>query len=413
MSQPIYQEIHHCRLCGGTDLIEAINIGDQALSGCFPGPGDEDPPVAPLIVIRCGDCGLVQLRHSVNTDAMFTYDYGYRSGINATMRDHLAGVVEWTTERCPVGAGDIVVDIGCNDGTLLKSYKMPGLERMGIDAIAGKFKDEIPDGIQVTEGFFTIDLAHQLFAQNKAKIITSIAMFYDLEQPGDFVAAIADTLAGDGVWVLEQSYLPTMLETNAFDTICHEHLEFYGLEQIDRLASMHELRVFDVQKNAINGGSFRIAVCHDNAPYETSDAVTNLRAQEAELGLNTAVPYAAFQKKINELRDDLKIFVEAEIAKGKKIYAYGASTKGNTLFQFYGLDHRHIVAVADRNPEKWGRRTPQTRIPIVSEQTARADSPDYFLVLPWHFRDEFVKREAAFLERGGKFIFPLPNFEVV
>jgi len=413
MSGIVYQEIKKCRTCGSTDLINAINIGDQALSGCFPTPDEKDPPVAPLLVVRCGGCGLVQLRHSVNTSEMFTYDYGYRSGTNATMRNHLAGIVEWLTGRCPVGAGDIVLDIGCNDGTLLKSYPDLGLRRMGVDAIAGKFKDELPEDIQVTESFFTIDLAQELFAQEKAKVVTSIAMFYDLEQPGDFVAAIAYSLADDGVWVLEQSYLPTMLEANAFDTICHEHLEFYDLNQIDRLSAANGLRVFDVQRNNINGGSFRIAVCHDGAAYETSKAVTELRVFENKLGLHSAAPYTAFEKRIAEICSVLKAFIEGEIAKGKKIYAYGASTKGNTLVKFCGLDHHHITAVADRNPEKWGRRTPQTGIPIVSEETARADNPDYFLVLPWHFRDEFVEREAAFLERGGKFIFPLPNVEIV
>ena len=413
MNRPAYHEISECRLCGGSELINSIDIGNQALSGRFPGPGEDEPPMAPLVVTRCADCGLLQLLHSVDHGEIYTYGYGYRSGTNDTMRGHLAGITAWITECCSLGAGDVVIDIGCNDGTLLKSYQVPGLERVGIDAIADKFQDEIPDDIRVIEGFFSSDLADEALGQRKAMVITSIAMFYDLEQPGEFVKAIASALAADGVWVLEQSYLPTMLETNAFDTICHEHLEYYALNQIERLASAHGLRVFDVEKNNINGGSFRSAVCHADAPYKTTAAVEEFRAREIELDLNSEAPYDAFRARIDNIRDEIKAVVEDACAKGKKIYTYGASTKGNTLIQFCGLDHRHIVAAADRNPEKWGRRTPLTGIPIVSEADARADNPDYFLVLPWHFRDEFLKREKAFTDKGGKFIFPLPTVNIV
>lgn len=413
MNQSAYREIEECRICGNAELIDFLDIGEQALGGRFPGPGEDEPPVAPLVVAQCSNCGLVQLRHSVDTSEMYTYGYGYRSGTNATMRNHLAGIVDWVVQRCPLDKGDAVIDIGCNDGTLLKSYQDPGLDRIGIDAIAGKFKDDIPFDVQAIEGFFSIDLVRQNLGHRKAKIITSIAMFYDLENPGDFVAAIAEALADDGVWVLEQSYLATMLETNAFDTICHEHLEYYALEQIERLATDHGLRVFDVEKNNINGGSFRLALCHSGASHETSGSVADLRAEEAEQGMRSPEPYKAFCKRILGVRDDLKNFIERENAAGKKIYVYGASTKGNTLLQFCGLDHRHIVAAADRNPEKWGCRTPLTNIPIVSEEDARAEHPDYFLVLPWHFRDEFLERESDFRTQGGKLIFPLPELNVV
>jgi hypothetical protein len=237
-------------------------------------------------------------------------------------------------------------------------------------------------------------------------------VFYDLEDPGAFVAEIVAVLAPDGIWVLEQSYLPSMIEQNSFDTICHEHLEYYCLAQIDLLARKHGLRIFDVTLNSINGGSFQVWVCHERADYPENKAVLDeLFARERSFGLMTEVPYAAFRKRVKDIGERLQAFIRAETASGKRIYVYGASTKGNVLLQHLRLDRSLIEACADRNPVKWGRRTPGTGIPIVSEEEARGKA-DYFLVLPWHFKEEFLAREAEFRAKGGKFIFPLPEIEV-
>jgi NDP-4-keto-2,6-dideoxyhexose 3-C-methyltransferase len=407
-------EIKACRICGSDSLREILDLGAQALASLFPSPEDPDPLPLPLHLLRCTDCGLVQLRLTVNPAEMYTYGYGYRSGTNATMRGQLAGIVDWIGERCSVAGGDLVLDIGCNDGTLLKDYTVPGLERFGIDPIVGKFADDYPPDITIHEGYFSTDTCSAVLGSKKAKVITSISIFYDLEKPNDFVAAIQSALAADGIWVLEQSYLPDMLETNAFDTICHEHLEYYALAQIQNLAERHGLRVFDVQLNDCNGGSFRTAVCHKDGPFKTNtDAIAALERRERDLKLDTDKPFVDFRRRIEDLRDATVDLVERETAAGKTFYLYGASTKGNTLLQYYGLDHRHIVAAAERNPEKWGRCTPLTRIPIVSEEDVRKAKPDYMLVLPWHFRREFVERETAYREAGGKMVFPLPQLEVV
>lgn len=414
MSQVLYKEISECRICRGTKLDTLLDLGFQALGGRFPREGEADPEAAPLVLVRCCDCGLVQLRHSVSPGELYTYGYGYRSGTNATMRAHLAALSQWVQERCPLNAGDLVVDIGCNDGTLLKSYSIPGLQRVGIDAIAGKFRDQYPPDIRLHEGFFSKSDYVVACGDVKAKAITSISMFYDLEEPNEFVGAIKAALAVDGVWVLEQSYLPTMLESNAYDTICHEHLEYYALHQIEWLAKAHGLRVFDVELNACNGGSFRLAVCHENAPhYDRAGRVQAMRDREIELKLNTPAPYEAFKGRIEGLRDALMSFVSQERAAGKTFYLYGASTKGNTLLQYCGLDARTVVAAAERNVEKFGCRTPGSGIPIISEEQARAAKPNYFVVLPWHFRDEFLAREAEFRKAGGKLVFPLPQVEVL
>ena len=398
--------------CGAADLSLVIDLGEQALTGRFPKPGEPDPPKAPLIAVRCTECCLVQLRHSVNASMMFSAEYGYRSGMNQTMRDHLSAIAAELTRRARLDSDDAVVDIGCNDGTLLMSYGVSGLLRIGIDPIAEMFRNDYSSDLCVHSGFFDAKKYRDTSGRRTARAVTSIAMFYDLEDPGALVADIAAILAPDGIWVLEQSYLPSMLERNAFDTICHEHLEYYTLSQIDRLVRQHGLRIFDVSLNDINGGSFQIWVCQGGAPYPTNRVVLDeLIDNESRLRLNTDIPYAAFRSRVAGIGARLREFIAGEEKHGKTIYVYGASTKGNVLLQHFGLNASVIRGCADKNPIKWGRRTPGTGIPIVSEDEARAHA-DFFLVLPWAFRNEFLLREIEFRARGGKFIFPLPDVEV-
>jgi NDP-4-keto-2,6-dideoxyhexose 3-C-methyltransferase len=413
MSIPLYNEIFRCRLCRSSHLSMVMEIGLQALTGCFPAAHEADPPNAPLELIRCRDCGLVQLKHSVQVSAMFGDSYGYRSGINETMRRHLTGIAEELSGIASLKSGDAVFDIGCNDATLLKAYTIAGLTKLGMDPIARMFQVDYPPDVRVLADFFEADRFRVFSGNVKPRAITSISMFYDLEDPSAFVSDIASTLASDGVWVLEQSYLPSMLERNAFDTICHEHLEYYAYSQIDRLVRTHGMRIFRVKFNDINGGSFQLWVCHDEASYP-ADTV-NLSAvieQEEALNLNSDAPYDEFRARVSAIGSALRQFLMQETQDGKQVYAYGASTKGNVLLQYLELDSALIRGCADKNPVKWGKRTPGSNIPIVSEDEARSRA-DYFLVLPWHFRDEFLARESDFRSRGGKFIFPLPALDIV
>lgn len=408
----LFHEIAECRICRSRELVPVIDLGRQALTGRFPDKTEPDPPSAPLVVVRCTHCGLVQLRYSVDTGELFARDYGYRSGINATMRNHLAGIAARVAERAKLKSGDAVLDIGCNDGTLLTAYEEPGLIRVGIDPLAEMFRPGYPAGLEVHTGFFSAGTYTSASGRPTARVINSIAMFYDLEDPGAFVSDVAAVLAADGIWVLEQSYLPSMLEQNSFDTICHEHVEYYSLAQIDWLARAHGLRIFDVGLNGINGGSFQVWVCHEGAGYPTDrSCIGAIAERERKLGLMSEEPYASFRLRVSSIGDRLRAFIQTEASRGKKIYVYGASTKGNVLLQHFGLDASLIRACADKNPIKWGRRTPGTNIPIISEDAARADA-DYFLVLPWSFKDEFLARESAFRARGGRFIFPLPEIEM-
>jgi SAM-dependent methyltransferase len=411
-----------CRICGSKALSKVLSLGDQYIAGSFAGP-DGKPPVSrriPLDLVRCDPsqdqnaCGLVQMRHSVPPRILYR-SYFYRSGINQSMRDHLAGISKFAEDTVKLEAGDLVVDIGCNDGTLLKSYRVPGIKRLGIDP-SNMVEHARAAGLEVVNDFFSVAALRSAYPVQKAKVITSIAMFYDLENPHSFVGDIKASLDEGGIWILELSYLPLMLKMNSFDTICHEHLEYYSLAPMERLFAEHDLEVVDVTLNDCNGGSFRIAVGHKgkvSASAEARDRVQTLRIEEFEMALDTDAPYATFRKNIEKIRKDLRAFLVKAKKEKKLVHGYGASTKGNTTLQYIGVTSDLMPAVADRNPDKHGSFTIGTNIPIISEEESRRKKPDYYLVLPWHFMAEFKKREADFLRRGGKFLLPMPTVHVV
>lgn len=406
-----------CRICGSTELHPVISLGEQYIASLFPtGPLPEELDHRfPLEVVRCtkeGGCGLVQLAHTVAPGVLYDH-YGYRSGTNEIMRANLEGISAAVEEMVVLNPDDVVLDIGCNDGTLLKSYRTGGIRRVGIDP-----SDAIKaiDGSEITaiNDFFSFEVIARAMPGLKAKVITTIAMFYDLDKPQPFVADIAKILADDGVWIIELSYLPSMLQVTAFDTICHEHLEYYHLKPIEWMLEREGLRVHKAEINTVNGGSIRLFVRKVTleVPEGARNDLDTLRRNEDVLALDTDGPYDFFNESCMRMRSQLRALLENATAKGKVVYAYGASTKGNTLLQFYGLDNELVKKAADRNPDKWGTETIGTHIPIVSEDEARADKPDYFLVLPWHFFDGFVTRERGYLEQGGTFIVPLPQVRV-
>jgi len=391
-----------------------MDLGNHALSGCFPGPNDPDTQLAPLSLGRCKNCDLLQLFHDTDLEEMFSHDYGYRSSLNASMKVHLAELVGWARAIRPVLAGDSVLDIGANDGTLLANYDAEGISRTAIDPIIGKFIDDYPMEIETHECFFTKANAEALLKPSSLKIITSISMFYDLPDPSDFVAGIQYAFAEDGIWVLEQSYLPLMLERNAFDTICHEHLEYYAFAQIERLLENAGLRALDVQLNDCNGGSFRVTAAKKESAFKAAeDRLTSLRAAEKELALGTDQPYQDFIVRVEDIGKKLEAFLTEAKNANKKVYLYGASTKGNTLLQHYRLGTDLIAGALEVNPDKFGHRTPGTNIPILDEADIFELKPDYLLVLPWHFKDNILARSKHILDAGISFVFPLPNFEIV
>ena len=409
----MYTEIKKCRISGSTNLITVLSLGEQCLTGVYPKSPNEPITKGPLDLVWCPDSGLLQMKQSYSLDEMYGDNYGYRSGLNSSMVRHLQQKIHTLEQNIKPKDTDLVIDIGSNDATSLKAYTGK-FRKVGIDPTGKKFKEYYTDDIILIPDFFSATTFKANFPNNKAKIITSIAMFYDLENPMAFVRDIETVLADDGVWHFEQSYMPSMLRTNSYDTVCHEHLEFYSFKVVKNMLESCGLRVIDVQMNAINGGSFAVTACKKNAPYKSNNPIINwMLKQEDDMGLDTPKPYRDFEERVFRHRKNLKELIEALVADGKKIIGYGASTKGNVLLQFCGLTTKHIPCIAEVNEDKYGSFTPGTNIPIISEKEARAMRPDYFLVLPWHFKTGILEREKEFMAQGGKFIFPLPEIEIV
>ncbi len=409
----MYSEIKKCRISQSTNLITVLSLGEQYLTGVFPKSTGEKVTKGPLDLVWCPESGLLQMKQSYSLDEMYGENYGYRSGLNASMVQHLEQKIRTLERLVQLNASDLVIDIGSNDATSLKAYS--GKHRkVGIDPTGVKFKEYYGDSITLIPDFFSASLFKKHFPADKAKIITSIAMFYDLESPMDFVRDIESCLADDGIWHFEQSYMPSMLRTNSYDTICHEHLEFYSLKVVKNILEQCGMNVMDVQMNAINGGSFAVTACKKNASYRINEPIIRwLLQQEEDMGLDNPKPYREFEERVFRHRKNLTKLIEALVADGKKIIGYGASTKGNVLLQFCGFTSKHIPYIAEVNKDKFGSLTPGTHIPIISEVEAKAMKPDYFLVLPWHFKDSILMREKEYLAQGGKFIFPLPEIEII
>ena len=409
----MYTEISKCRGCESGNLETILSLGDQVLTGVFPKSTSENITKGPLDLVWCEDCGLLQMKHSYSLEEMYGENYGYRSGLNGSMVRHLQNKIRMLESLAKPTEDDLVIDIGSNDATSLKAYKGKH-QKVGIDPTGKKFKEYYTQDISLIPDFFSEVVFREAFPYRKAKIMTSIAMFYDLERPIDFIKDIQSVLADDGIWHFEQSYMPSMLKTNAYDTICHEHLEFYSFDVVKTMLERCDLRVVDVQMNAINGGSFAVTACKKDAKYESNKPVIDwLLRQEDRMGLKTVKPYLDFAERMFRHRTSLIDLINSLVADGKKVIGYGASTKGNVLLQFCGFTSNEISCIAEVNEEKFGSFTPGTNIPIVSEEKARAMKPDYFLVLPWHFKHGILEREQDFLASGGKFIFPLPEIEIV
>lgn len=409
----MYSEINKCRISGSTNLINVLSLGEQYLTGVFPKSPEENITKGPLDLVWCPDSGLLQMKQSYSLDEMYGENYGYRSGLNASMVRHLTNKIHTLQRMVNISDKDLVIDIGSNDATSLKAY-VGNFKKVGIDPTGKKFKEYYTNDIKLIPDFFSKEVFTSEFPGEKAKVITSIAMFYDLEDPRSFVNDIEHCLADDGIWHFEQSYMPSMLRTNSYDTICHEHLEFYSFKVVKNLLESCGMRVVDVQMNSINGGSFAVTACKSGSSIKSNTPIIEwMLKQEDDMGLDTPKPYREFEERVFKHRKNLLDLIEALTADGKKIIGYGASTKGNVLLQFCGITSKHIPYIAEVNNQKFGSYTPGTNIPIISEKEAHQMKPDYFFVLPWHFKNSILERETAYIEQGGKFIFPLPEIEIV
>ena len=411
-----------CRVCKGP-LEPILDLGEHYVSN-FVSPEKPDGFKAPLELVLCHQCKLLQLKHTVPGEQLYQ-NYWYRSGTNQTMINALTDIAHRAEVLIHLKAGDAVLDIGCNDGTLLKAYKTPGIYKIGFDPAQNMASFSKKSADKIIIDFFNAETFHREpdLANRPVKIVTSIAMFYDLEEPNKFVSDIKSIMHPEGLWIVQMSYLPLMLKHNEFGNICHEHLEYYSLQSLEYLLHLNDFEIIDVELNDVNGGSIRAYIRNRSANLESfgdetwrklaAERVRLLREQEIKLGLDTIKPYQEFAFWVERIKKDTVRFIKEQTKKSKKVYVYGASTKGNTVLQYFELDHALIIATAERNPDKWGKVTVGTRIPIVSEEEARAAKPDYFLVLPWHFIEEFIQREKDFLKRGGRFILPAPHFTLI
>jgi NDP-4-keto-2,6-dideoxyhexose 3-C-methyltransferase len=409
----MYKSVEKCRICGNTNLKRVLDLGKQMLTGVFPQYKEQKIIFGPLCLVKCmGDdvCGLLQLEQSYDLKEMYGMNYGYRSGLNLGMVEHLKNKINKILSIINLQEDDLVIDIGSNDSTTLQAYPSTGLNLVGIDPTGIKFKSYYPRHISLIPDFFSSALVKERFYNKKAKIVTSFSMFYDLEDPMGFMRQVYDVLDDDGVWVFEQSYMPTMLSMNSYDTVCHEHLEFYALKQIKWMTDRVGFNIIDVEFNDVNGGSFSITVSKSKKNEASLPKVWKILDDEKIMGLDTLKPYLAFAERVYQSKRDLLEFIRKIRNEGKVLAALGASTKGNVLLQYCELTEKEVECIGEVNVEKFGSYTPGTCIPIIPEQELLSMKPDYLLVLPWHFREGFITNKKF---SGMSLVFPLPSLEVI
>jgi NDP-4-keto-2,6-dideoxyhexose 3-C-methyltransferase len=403
----------YCRLCKQSEYSEVLSLGRQPISSIFPNISEPDPLSSPLDLVKCDRCNFIQLRDTAPLSEMYGSTYGYHSALSPTMVTHLKAKVESLVAMTTLNDGDAVLDIGCNDGTLLNSYASYGnFKRYGVDPSSEKFSECFDGDISVVYDFFGGVTAQSAMEGKQFKVITSIAMFYDLDNPAKFVEEVSRLLDPEGIWALELSYWPLLLSQLTYDQICHEHVGYYGLSEIVEMIKPFGLRVVDIEFNDINGGSIYILVSHLSSRYLSNEhLISDTLRREADCKSRKVLD--RLKRRViehkTELTEYLKLLKEAK----KSVFGYGASTKGNIVLNYLGVGPDLIVAIGDANLEKHGRVTPGSRIPILSHTEVKDRRPDYIVVLIWHFRNEVIVQNLQYLLDGGKLIFVLPRIHVI
>ena len=405
-------KIKKCRSCNNGNLKPAFDIGVQKFTGVFLKTKNEKVPEGSLALVFCDNCNLLQLQNSFDPNIMYGSNYGYMSSLNQSMVNHLKVKAEKINRLINLNPGDIIMDIGSNDGTFLKFFSKK-LKLIGVDPTIKKLKNYYRKDIIKVPNFFSKSNISKII-NKKIKVVLSISMFYDLEDPVNFAQEIFETLDDNGIWHLEQSYMPLMLKNNSYDTICHEHLEYYSLKSIKYIFDKVGFKIIDLQFNDINGGSFAITVAKKKSKFQEASIIVDWLLKKEDLF------------KYNNLSSFKKFFIDIEKHKiifrdlllnlkdsKKKVIGYGASTKGNVILQYCNINQELIPYIAEVNKFKHGRYTPGSKIKIISEQQAKKMNPDYFIVFPWHFKNFIINKEKKFIKREKKIIFPLPDIEII
>ena len=404
-------KINNCRNCRKKNLIQLFTLGNQYFTGKFIKYGDKVKK-APINLSICKKCKLVQLKDRYNLKYMYGPDYGYRTGINKTMSLHVKKITKILSKKVNLKKNDFVLDIASNDGTLLNYYNR-NIKTFGIDPVLDKYKLYYKNIDYKKNDFFNKN-AIKSKTKNKFKIITALSVFYDLNNPNKFLKDVHDILDENGLFLLEFADLASLIKLNMFDTICHEHAEYYSTKVLIKMFEKNNLRLLQINKNDINGASKQFLLSKKNSKFKSNNKnIINILKEEKLLKLDDPKMYSKFFTKIKKIGKELKIFLDRQIKKNKVVHGYGASTKGNTLLQFFKIGQRQISFISDRNPDKYGLKTPGTNITIISEKKSRSLKPDFYLVLPWHFKKEILKREIKIRKKGTRFIFPLPKLTII
>ena len=404
-------KIKKCRICKKRKFKQLFSFGNLCFTGKFPSIHQKIKK-EPISLVICKNCELVQLGHSFNLKYLYGPDYGYRTGINKTMLTHVNKVVKNLSKMAKIKKNDFVLDIASNDGSLLNFYNK-NLKTFGIDPILQKYKSNYKKINYKVADFFS-EKKIKKFTKNKFKIITALSVFYDSEDPNKFIQDVRKILSNDGIFLLEFADLASIIKNKMFDTICHEHLEYYSSKVILNLCKENNLRVFDIRRNDINGASKQYFICHQHSKYKTNQKIiNNIISSERKLNLSKVKTFKNFFKIINKSKLELNNFFKKAKKLRKKVHGYGASTKGNVLLQYYKINNKIVEFIAERNKNKYNLYTPGTKIKIISEALSRSYNPDYYLVLPWHFKKEILMREKKIRKKGTRFIFPLPKLQII
>jgi 2-polyprenyl-3-methyl-5-hydroxy-6-metoxy-1,4-benzoquinol methylase len=405
----LYKKINHCRVCKNPNLIEVIDIGKQSITGDFLKSVKQELKKISLKILFCKKCYLLQLKNTTNPNILYK-NYWYVSGTNKTMTNHLKQLSTILKKKIKFKKNESILDIGCNDGTFLKNFKSD-LNLYGVDPARNPTSLIKNKRIKLINNFFCKKNLEKCGVKRSTfKLITSISMFYDVDDPIKFIDDIKFFLKNDGIWVVEMNYLGKMLTNQTFDMIGHEHLTYFSLLAFKNLIKNSGLFINSVTKNEINGGSIRLFISRKNYSDKT---VSNLESYENKIRIKDALTYKKFNNKIKIYKKKLRSIVLKLYNKKKKIAILGASTRGNTILQFCNLNSRYFVGASDRNPMKNRLFMSGSHIQIFSENFIRKLKPDIMFVLPYFYKKELINRELLFLKQGGKFIIPLPKPSLV
>jgi SAM-dependent methyltransferase len=393
-----------CRVCDGTDLVPALDLGLHPWANHFLRPDEVGrEPVYPLRVLYCQGCATAQLDYTVPKETMFG-DHTYLSGVTRSLSEHFREVAEGVDRRFRGGRPrPAVLDIGSNDGTQLKHFQALGYDVLGVEASRTTAAIAQAAGIETVNEFFNLDLARRL--GRSFDVINAAGVFFHLEELHSVTEGIREALAPGGVFIVQFLYMRRILENLAFDQIYHEHLLYYTLRTIERLLSRHGLSMFDAYVSPIHGGSVIGFITHRERA-RPSDRLEALRHEEAVAGSNELATYRRFAERVVRMRDENLAYLDRTKAAGKRVFGFGAPVKGNTLLNYFGVDTRYLDCLVEKNALRRGLVSPGQHIPIVLEDELPAP-PDVYYVLAWNFKREILANNRTLLERGVEFYFPV------